>query len=55
MTISQACATFCIHVPMLEVSAPNQSSRKLRWVRATAMRYAAWVNCACKNADLIAY
>ena len=41
MTISHACATFCIHVPMLEVSAPNQSSRKLRWVRATAMRVAA--------------
>src|SRR6188508_2353469 len=26
---------------MLEVSAPNQSSRKLRWVRATAIRVAA--------------
>ena len=30
VTISQACATFCIQVPMLEVSAPNQRSRKSR-------------------------
>jgi hypothetical protein len=55
VTISHACATFCIQVPMLEVSAPNQSNRKLRWVKATVMRWAACVNCACKNDDLIAY
>src|SRR4029450_4618728 len=41
VTINHACPPFCIHVPMLEVSAPNQSSRKLRGVRATAMRVAA--------------
>ena len=30
VTISQACATFCIQVPMLERRAPNQSRRKSR-------------------------
>ena len=30
VTISQAWATFCIHVPMLDVRAPAQSSRKSR-------------------------
>src|SRR5688500_1639804 len=35
---SQLCATFCIHVPMLEVKAPIHSTRKSRYVSATAMR-----------------
>ena len=30
VTMSQACATLCIHVPMLEVSAPSQRRRKSR-------------------------
>src|SRR5262249_35754961 len=38
VTISQACAIFCIHVPMLDAKAPIQRRRKSRWVRAIAIR-----------------
>lgn len=38
VTISHACATFCIHVPTLDVRAPIQRRRKLRWVRAIPIR-----------------
>src|ERR1700733_3968390 len=38
VTISHACATFCIRVPMLDVRDPIQTRRKLRWARAMAMR-----------------
>ena len=30
VTTSQFCATFCIHVPMVDVKAPHQSTRKSR-------------------------
>src|SRR6185503_13953928 len=37
-TISQFCATICIHVPMLEVQAPNHCTRKSRYVNAASIR-----------------
>src|SRR4051794_7466683 len=37
-TISQFCATICIHVPMLEVQAPIHCTRKSRYVKATSVR-----------------
>src|SRR5690349_24374123 len=37
-TTSQFCATICIHVPMLEVHAPNHCTRKSRYVKAASMR-----------------
>ena len=30
VSTSQLCATFCIHVPMLDVKAPVHSTRKSR-------------------------
>jgi hypothetical protein len=30
VSTSQLCATFCIQVPMVDVNAPNQSTRKSR-------------------------
>ena len=38
MRTSQFCATICIHVPMLEVQAPNHCTRKSRYVNAASMR-----------------
>ena len=35
---SQACASFCIQVPMLEVQAPNHSRRKSRYRKALKTR-----------------
>src|SRR5207237_8910840 len=35
---SQFCATICIHVPMLEVQAPNHCTRKSRYVKAASVR-----------------
>ena len=35
---SQFCATICIHVPMLDVQAPNHWTRKSRYVNAASMR-----------------
>ena len=52
VTMSHACATFCIHVPMLEPSAPIHRRRKSLWVRAEARRRMAAKKCACKTADL---
>jgi hypothetical protein len=49
VTISQACATFCIHVPMLEMRAPVQRRRKSRKVRAAATRRPAWETRASKT------
>src|SRR5438552_19173110 len=37
-TTSQFCATICIHVPMLEVQAPNHCTRKSRYVNAASVR-----------------
>ena len=36
---SQFWATVCIHVPMLEVQAPNQSRRKSRYSKALKTRF----------------
>ena len=38
VTISHACATFCIQVPIVDVNAPNQRMRKSRYISAAAMR-----------------
>src|SRR5438128_10692361 len=35
---SQFCATICIHVPMLDVQAPNHCTRKSRYVKAVSVR-----------------
>src|SRR6185436_4071717 len=35
---SQFCATICIHVPMLEVHAPNHCTRKSRYENADSVR-----------------
>jgi len=35
---SQFCATICIHVPMLEVQAPNHCTRKSRYAKADSIR-----------------
>ena len=37
-TTSQFCATICIHVPMLDVQAPNHCTRKSRYVNAASIR-----------------
>src|SRR5215831_3594229 len=37
-TMSQFCATICIHVPTLEVQAPIHWTRKSRYVKATRVR-----------------
>ena len=47
--ISHACATFCIHVPILDVRAPIQRRRKLRWPSAAAIRPAAVGITSCKR------
>jgi hypothetical protein len=38
VSTSQFCATDCIQVPMVDVNAPNQSTRKSRYVSAAAIR-----------------
>ncbi len=35
---SQFCATICIHVPMLDVHAPNHCTRKSRYENADSIR-----------------